>query len=245
MESVMLANAAKLLIAALLVAGCYEGWEYERDGKGDGETPTGLPSTKPLYAVLFEPIVMSSSAIQSARCFPEIGLREYRQAEWSQRQAAAFRVVVESAERPYVVQRDIASSDCNSLAALIGAASNPSTWPDGVPPPDPLDRISLHVRFVMWQNDPSGTPPGVVTAPHWAVMAEFRESGRKGDSGLYQIVSGTGRGYFAAWAATQNNPLLATPIQTVDPTPVGIAARSATIAADSEAFRSWLLGFAR
>jgi hypothetical protein len=242
----MLASAVKSLLFIFLACSCYEGWEYERQGDGTGkEDPTNLPTNKPLYAVLFEPIVMSSSAVQSSRCFSDIGLREYRQAEWSQRQAAAYRAVVESAERPYLVQRDIASSDCNSLAALIGAASNPNTWPDGVPPPDPLDRNSVHVRFVMWQNDPSGSPPAVVTAGHWAVMAEFRESGRKGDSGLYQIVSGTGRGYFATWAGTQPGSLIASPIQNVDPSPAGIAARSATIGSDSAAFRNWLLGFAR
>lgn len=234
-----------MLASALLLSGCYEGWDYDR--KGDGKTgpqqPTPTPpSIPPFFYILLEPVYLSSAAIDDGRCF-EQGLEEFRKAEWAERVRALSAALTPLTANFVLVEHAIAKDDCTSLTALSRAAISTKPWaPNPDPEDDPLDRSLVNVRAVFWEGDVEKSPPAEVTEPQWSAFAKMATSGRKAKTVNHFVMERAAEGYFHTWlseiAATQR--VDGTPINDVDPSDAGIARRTATVNADAAAVAQWL-----
>ncbi len=243
-------HAARIFVLLFVVAGlpgCYEGWEYDKkDGSGDDPTPPPppIPTIPPLFYVLFEPIYLTDDAVADDGCFPNDGIAEFRKSEWAQRVASLSAALAGIAQNFVLRPRPVTKDDCDTLTVVRGAAISAKPWaPDPDPADDPLDRPLIELRAVFWEGDVELDPPDVVLKPNWFAWDKMVQSGRKARTVTHFVLEHSTEGYFSSWSgATATDARVdGTPIDNVDPSDAGIAARAATIKADTAQVVQWLL----
>lgn len=236
---------ASLLFCALCVSGCYEGWDYDRNGDGKDHPPPKPPppAIPPFFYILLEEVVLSDAAINDDGCFAEPGLSEFRKSEWAARIGKLAETLAPMAQNFALVQHSIAKDDCGKLTTVRAAAINAKPWaPNPDPAEDPLDRSLVNVRAVFWEGDVEADPPAVVTAKQWVGFATMAKSGRKAKTVNHFILEHAAEGYFHTWLGgmAADDRADGTAIDNVDPSDAGIAKRTATITADAAAVAKWL-----
>lgn len=231
-----------LIPVVLFCQGCYEGWETESVAGPEQPNPNPQPETKLIYYILYQPIYLNENGLADSTCFPETGVRDYRQNEWSKRSASLEAAMNKLAEKVVVADLGISADDCETLALVRNASISKSPWGEDEPGTDALERPIIHVKAVFYDGEPQATPPSSVTAEHWAAMQDLVFAGRDARSKHYFVLANPENGYFSEWrsAIPESVVLNGTPIDNVDPTPDGITSRDNIISADTSAFSSWL-----
>ena len=235
-----------ILYLACLILGlsaCYDGWDEPGKSSLPEPPPSDPTPTKPIYLVLFETFYLSNAAAADSACFGATGTEAFRIAEWALRLSAATEALKQIAETVQVLPRAIDAADCNALAEVEAAANDQD--PSGVTSikTDPLDRSIVHLKAVFWDSDVNGTFSGAVETPQWAAWRIFRSRGRPALSLHYFSISNSISGHWSHWKSSLDSKLVlsGTPIDTIDPTEAGTAARNSTAMADAESLASWVL----
>ena len=232
------------LAFAVLLSGCYEGWEYDQKGGATPQPPKPpKPSIPVFFYILLEPIFLGPAAVSDPGCFPARGYSEYRNAEWAERIEALSAALAPLAVTFKVAPHAIGKPDCLGLAALKSAAIDPKPWaPDPGPDNDPLDRSLVDIRAVFWEGDVETDPLPVVITPQWAAFAAMAKAGRKAKTINHFILEHEAEGYFHSWLAniSPSARVDGTPINNVDPSDAGKPQRTATVKADAATVAKWL-----
>jgi hypothetical protein len=235
------------LLACFSFTGCYEGWEHYRDRQKPEVPQPPIPQIKPIYYVLYQPIVMTEAATKSASCMANQAIVEYKNNEWSLRESATMEMLQKNAEVVVWNPIRIGPSDCQNVAAVTAAADSLTPWGLEDPPSqDSLDRVAIHLRAPMWEEEPTSSPNQRVTRTHWAAWQKMVNEGRNAKSHLYLVVSNATNGYFSQWGAelTEGDQSAGTAIDIPDPSEGGIEARENIIKADVAALQARLLSVA-
>lgn len=235
---------AVLLFCALFTASCYEGWEYGNQGNSpESPAPEPPPPEKGIFYILYEPFIMDASAIASTLCFPNIGNKQFRANEWAARIAQAGPALASIAEHVVTVQRGVSAADCQRLSTLDNAALDAQPWGNQQRPiQDAKGRRYIHLKVVYWDGDPAVRLNANVKKPDWLAWTNLKAGGFPTRSLHYFVFSGAANGYFSNWRAavpanqTHNGEV----IETVNPTPEGIAARDAIVIRDTAAMVAWV-----
>jgi hypothetical protein len=234
--------------SAIALSSCYEGWDDSDYQQGQGlETPAPpVPEIKPLAYVLFQPIVMTAAALQDDSCYPFVGFRAYRQAEWSERILAINDVLASLAEETVYQPIEIGPDDCQGLTSVQVYAATQAPWgaAQNAPALDSLSRPVIHLKAAFWDTEPPAIPSASVLAEDWISWQILQSQGHNAYSRHYNAVSRVDDGYFSLWFAAQSaeSLLRATVQDTVDPTPEGITARQQLALSDAQALGVWLIG---
>ncbi|MCX6126507.1 MAG: hypothetical protein NTV34_17365 [Proteobacteria bacterium] len=230
------------ILAVVHLHGCYDGWDAVADKPGaPNKDPNPNPAKRPLYFVQFDPIYLSSSAMTST-CFGATGTEAFRAKEWSLRIAVIQANLGAIAETVVTRETLVTNSNCTTLSIVetqsVTLDNNLLNLPD-----DPLDRPIVHLKAVFWDTDVGATPSTSVITRDWATQRVLKNRGRRSFSYLYLSQSNQQNGFFKSWfsAFPSAVSLRATPIDTVDPSDAGIAARLATANSDGTALVNWLL----
>ncbi|MGE0173756.1 MAG: hypothetical protein AB7T49_13245 [Oligoflexales bacterium] len=236
-----------LLLLALLLSGCYEGWEYK--GK-NGRTPDGPdgPEPEPVdkkYAyILFEPFVMASDAIADTSCFPDQSIALFRSTEWELRISSITSALEQLAETVVVSQQNVTAADCNTVAIARSRSLEVEPWgSQTAPTQDPLDRPFLHLKAAFWEGDPAQNPDFIVDADnHWTAWMDLTAQGWQTLSLNYFVITDRNNGFFSLWETEVPSDLrqTGTEIEPVNPTQEGIDERNQTIADDTGELSIWL-----
>jgi hypothetical protein len=234
---------ARLSIALIFfLSGCYEGWDESQQ-----QVPPELPQTptpKAIAYLLLQPIQFDAGAMADPDCFPKVGLREFRTTEWSMRLAAAQDALVKLADVLVTNPVSIGRADCAKLDGVTRAATSQAPWGDGsAPTDDPLGRAVVHLTLAFSEEEPAITPAAAVTANPWSAFQKLAARGIRVVSLRSFDVSNGGAGYYTDWrtALATADKRDATPIDDVDPTEAGKAAREARIEVDTEDLAAWVL----
>ena len=235
---------AIVLFAASVFSGCYEGWETPRDTVGRPGEPPGPPVAKPLSYLLFRPVVMGASAIANDTCFPKVGIRGFKSTEWSMRLAAIGAKLRELADTYIEASISIGATDCLLMSAVGLAAINAEPW-GGNPPPleDGTGRPIVELVAAFYEGEPPLSPQSIVTSMPWTPWKDLLNSGVNAVDLRYFVVSNSEDGYFTEWAAAipSRQKLAGTPINDVDPTAAGQAAREVTVNSDAATLAEWVI----
>jgi hypothetical protein len=234
------------ILSALLLSSCYEGWEYGNGPGGVGnenpEEPT--PEIKPLYYVLFQPIYMSEAAANSADCLANQAIAEYKVNEWSLRIAAIQSMLNVISENLVIEPIQISKSDCQNLTQVGLLADSQSPWGLQDPPgQDSLERLSLHLKVPMWEEEPTRSPSSRVTRANWAGWTKLVNEGKRASSAHYFLISNYTSGYFSEWKLFLNadSYRIGETIDNPDPSQPGLQARTTIIERDVANLKAWLL----
>lgn len=242
LSKILLFKILLLTLLSQVTSACYDGWD-ERGGSGETQDPipTDTDAIKPLYVVVFETIYLSTAATADSSCFGASGTQKFRTAEWATRISTATEALKKVADNVAVVPRSIATSDCTALAAVETAAADSDPGSVKSYPDDPLDRPIVHLKAVFWDTDVGGAFTLVVETPHWTAWRVLRTRGRPAVSLHYFSISNPTTGHFAHWKSANSATIVstATPINTVDPTDAGTAARTSTATSDAATLASW------
>ncbi len=239
-------NKIFLLLALSIVplSGCYEGWDPEPVAGPNDPKPEPEPEPiKPVYYILYQPIYLNADGLFDDDCFDKSDVRTYRQNEWGSRSASLKATMNSLAEKVVTADLGVSADDCETLAGVRSAAISNAPWGSDGPGTDPLGRPIIHVKAAFYDGEPQVSPPAVVKRQDWEAIDELINSGRDARSKHYFVIANSDDGYFSEWLTdlSPSSKLLGTPIDNVDPTTAGIAARDSIIAADSSAFGTWLL----
>jgi|GEM_PF-1818716 len=239
-------KALLITVFSVVATGCYEGWEYEKDRGNSGETEpssTPTPTPKTIFYILYQPVIMDESATNAARCMPNSGISEYKRNEWTLRaeaNASALEAITENfAYEPIT----ITSTDCAKLAAIGVTAVSSTPWgTKKAPEQDQENRVAIHLKGAMWDEEPILSPNSLVKKEDWTAWQTIKAGGRNALSLHYFVVSNGGDGYFAEWSSSQKSDqvLNGTTIDDVDPTQAGIEKRKETIASDASKLVEWV-----
>lgn len=239
-----------VIIPLLLLMGCYEGWQYPRGkgGEDPSQNPIEKPADKPYAYILYEVFTLSASAMQNSTCFPKSGIRDFRKAEWDLRQSSMETTLKGLADKVVPVVHALSSADCQTLSAIEAASVNAEPWPQGdEPQQDGKDRPFIHLKAVLWEEDPALQPSVSVTRKDWAAWSNLAEEGFVIRSGVDFLYSDPNNGFFTLWKdalEAENSALVlqSTVIDPVDPSEAGIQSRNQTVAKDTAAVAKWLQG---
>jgi hypothetical protein len=239
-------RALGLILGIMFLSSCYEGWEYGT-GPGDvgGENPgEPTPEIKPIYYVLFQPIYMSESAANSSDCLANQAIAEYKINEWSLRIAAIQTMLDGIAENLVIQPIQISKSDCQNLTQVALQADSQSPWGIEDPPgQDILERLTIHLKVPMWEEEPTGTPSSRVTRQNWAGWIKLIAEGKRATSAHYFLISNPTSGYFSEWRfmLPTSSWVNGETIDNPDPSQPGLQARTAVIERDVAKLKTWLL----
>jgi hypothetical protein len=208
------------ILICFCLAGCYEGWDYDRSGGPEDSEPPTPPEPKPISYILFQPIFPTATGIQSGLCGVDANFLEYRKNEWAERIAAAAVALREIAET--VVESEIPVSDCSDMHDVEAAPLDLAPWGSGAAPEqDPAGRSEVHLKAIFWDGDVGLTPGGLVTSPDWTVWANLISGGRNARSMHYFVHSNSTNGYVSSWVVRTS--LAGTTIDSPNPSAAGIA----------------------
>jgi hypothetical protein len=244
-------KALLISILSFVAVGCYEGWDYEKDRPGNGgdpsSTPTPTSEPKTIYYILYQPVMMDESGTNASRCMPNSGIAEYKRNEWTLRaeaNAAALEAITENFAYVPIV---ITSTDCTKLGAIASAAVTQSPWGSKkAPEQDPDNRVAIHLKGGLWDEEPILSPNSTVKKEDWAAWQTIKAGGRNAVSLHNFVISNGGDGYFAEWSGAQKSDkvLNGTAIDDVDPTQTGIEKRKEIVAGDASKLAQWVLQWA-
>ena len=233
------------LLSLILATGCYEGWDQNTGVKPPqtGTTPPATPALKLFSYILFQPVSMSSGAVNDTQCLPNASIAEFKAAEWNNRVAAIGEKLGSLTDVLVISPIQIEASDCKTLTAVTTAAGNDAPWGSQ---PSPLDSTSekkrLHLKAALWDQEPVTTPASAVMQDSWTAWRGLEAGGLPALSVSYFVISHATAGFFSQWrdGLTKDLVLGGTVIDQIDPTEAGITARTSTIKTDTEALAAWL-----
>lgn len=237
-------------IFLLTLCSCYEG-SSRKSNKSDGGGPVNPKvSLRPYYFILFEPIMLSQSAMNSSLCFqgPE-SERTYRYNEWSTR-ISLIRKGLEQLSDYFIFNPiTINPEDCKKLdpiekRAVTGLTPGIANLPTK---PDSSGRLSLHLKAVFWDHDNSLVyPSSSVRAVDWKDVLNLKAAQIRAISLHYMLISNKQFGFFEYWLYTLPQARLkeVSGIANPDPGQNGIVLRDQQIQKETTEFFTWLEGAA-
>lgn len=244
-------NFARIKIFSCLLflspTACYEGWEdptVASPSDQNPSAPTPSPPSPKLYSyILFTSIRLDPSALSNPTCFPSADIKDFKNAEFSQRIAEISASLAGITEKLVTKIVSITTSDCSKLGGILNEALKVTPWlPDTAPQSDPQNRLTLHLKAAFWQGDPALSPPSQVSREDWQAFTDVKSKGIRSKSITYHVISGGGSGYFNTWSQALPQTMFkkGDPINQIDPSPGGITARSEHIKKDTLALIQWI-----
>ena len=186
-------KTAAVCLTMLLLAGCYEGWQYGK-GRGPGQDPDtpDEPAAKPISYILFETFQLDQVSVFDTKCFAFEGDRQFRITEWQERIAAAEEALKSIAEQVVTVNRYITPDDCQTLLMFSVFEFDSDPWAGQYPPVD--DRNTIHLRAYLFASERDGD---YIRRPlEWQAFRDLSADGYRTDSLEYFVVPVSENGFF-------------------------------------------------
>jgi hypothetical protein len=237
-------------IFLLTLCSCYEGSSRKSNKSEGGGGVNPKVSIRPYYFILFEPIVLSQSAMNSTLCFqgPE-SERTYRYNEWNSRVSLIRKGLEQLSEYFIFSPITINPEDCRKLEpiekrAVSGVTPGTANLPTK---PDSNGRLSFHLKAVFWDHDNSlAYPSSAVKAVDWKDVLNLKAAQIRAISLHYMLISNKQFGFFEYWQYMLPQARLkeAGGIANPDPGQNGIILRDQQIQKETTEFFAWLEGAA-
>jgi hypothetical protein len=236
-------------LAFLANSGCYEGWEDpSAQGPGQGPldgplSPPGVNLPKRYSYSLLTTIRLAPAGMASSKCFPTQDLKEFRTTEWQDRALSLGTVLGELSEKVVSKEVSVPVNDCTALGSVLNEALKEAPWlPESAPASDPLGRLMVHVKAVLWEGEPAAAPSPPVAKEDWISVSSLKAKGIRSKSLSYFVIANGGSGYFTQWqrAIPKTTWMSGNPINQVDPSDQGAVNRRNVVSKDQAEFKQWL-----
>jgi len=237
-----------ILAAAVVLCGCYEGFQHPGGGgNGSGGSGDQKPGSgdKPYGLVIIETIRPAPDAMVSAQCgaVPS-SLADVRKSEMDARVQLLNAQMQGQADMVNVLIDEVPLADCatggfSTIETSAAAGVQMQTLPDAL-----KGKLALHIRLVMWYGaGGSGSPSTNVTQNDWSTVAYLHSIGFTRTLSVNEFaISGPSYGYMWNWKANADpaNQFTATVVADPVPSEEGVQGVMAAVKQSSVDFALWL-----